>query len=919
MMDELRYQHLQKQKTNAISNNLYNTTSSGRHSYNNNIDDEEVLMIILDDEASNSFYDDSFLMGTNNNNNTSTNSINNNLNSINNDTNSINNSVKSKSSSKSSRSSRSKKSERRFVICDDDNDNLDDDDDITDTPSTPLTIEGHRTVNDTSRCSRISYNNSSSSTRSKRSYQSSSNNSRSQRRSRPPPPPISTMSASALTFDTNTTRSYSSSTHSSSQSHTTNNSSYISQQQRYNARKNKSSAIIPHQVSFANKQQQIKNGLGVISEDSNNSGSHNSRGSSNSRSSKGSGRSYPPPPRSSQRSTTRSSNSNTQVSSSRSTRSSTRSSTRESVPQSSSPKSSRTSNHSLSKHSINQDESSVTTWTRNLDHKIHKGRIQAKKDKMLKNSNNRLSFIEDSRKDKRRGSRRSRSLDHGRDGKNSSNRELVRYNDDDDSYYNKRDRRRSLSRGRASRHLVKYDDRRQLTKYGDRGDDTSYMSGERSHSSKRSRYDVDDDGYCVYHPNVQLMKLRYDDNGQDSYWRTVRKRCPDCIADYYEDEEDRSYDDDRSYEDTRSYNDDNNNNNRENRPRRHLTHSSSYHSSMGASTTLSTIDPFWLGDMNMISFTSPEQMEEEEDTNRLKRRLAARAYHFPGNTWTQDWLQYLSNTHTVLGLFFHHPLHPMGFQERLVILFGSVAIGLTISNFTYLWFIRNDISVDEEVFNINSRHTDYTGIPVVSITKLMLTLWTLGSFLHTCFDLGLWHMKACTLCRYKGGSSGIDDRLIRWGRVAGLFIVMIAMGVGGYAVLLRASIEYQGEGSVADEVSSSIVNSEIYNIEFEDKRSFRFLLGYLVEFVLALFVYYPIAVTILFSGVLGCGGRVPLLGGRPREVKRERRYEEKKKQRASKILKANAKKADCDSTTDNYTTSYRDDESQDMFNQERII
>ena len=40
----------------------------------------------------------------------------------------------------------------------------------------------------------------------------------------------------------------------------------------------------------------------------------------------------------------------------------------------------------------------------------------------------------------------------------------------------------------------------------------------------------------------------------------------------------------------------------------------------------------------------------------------------------------------------------MGFQERLVILFGSIAIGLTISNFTYLWFIRNGISVEEEVF-----------------------------------------------------------------------------------------------------------------------------------------------------------------------------------------------------------------------------
>ena len=40
MMDELRYQHLQKQKTTAISN-LYNTNSSGRHSYNNKEDDEE--------------------------------------------------------------------------------------------------------------------------------------------------------------------------------------------------------------------------------------------------------------------------------------------------------------------------------------------------------------------------------------------------------------------------------------------------------------------------------------------------------------------------------------------------------------------------------------------------------------------------------------------------------------------------------------------------------------------------------------------------------------------------------------------------------------------------------------------------------------------------------------------------------------
>jgi len=269
-------------------------------------------------------------------------------------------------------------------------------------------------------------------------------------------------------------------------------------------------------------------------------------------------------------------------------------------------------------------------------------------------------------------------------------------------------------------------------------------------------------------------------------------------------------------------------------------------------------------------------------------------------------MQYLSNTHTVLGLFFHHPLHPMGFQERLVILLGSIAIGLTISDFTYLYFIRNGIAVEEELFTLNAHHTEVTGIPVVSVTKLMLVLWTLGSFLHTCFDLGLWHMKACTLCRYQGR---IDERLVQWGRVAGLFIVMVATGVGGYAVLLRASIEYKGTGSVSSQAEESIRSDELYQISFDDKRSFKFLLGYLVEFVLALFVYYPLAVTVLFSGVLGCQGRVPILGGRPREMKREQRYELSKRQ--PKILTA--------ANIGGEGINFRDNESRSRFDEFQII
>lgn len=261
------------------------------------------------------------------------------------------------------------------------------------------------------------------------------------------------------------------------------------------------------------------------------------------------------------------------------------------------------------------------------------------------------------------------------------------------------------------------------------------------------------------------------------------------------------------------------------------------------------------------------------------------------------------------------PLHPLKVQERLVILFGSIAIGLTISNLTYLYFIHNEYGANDELFTLNARHSKYTGIPEITVTKVMITLWTLGSFLHTVFDLSLWHMKACTICRYGGL---VDEKLMRMGRVVGLFIVMIVMGVGGYAVLLRATLEYTGEGSVSEEVEESIQNNEVYQIGVEDKRSFRFLLGYLVEFVLALFVYYPVTVTIIFSGVLGCNGRIPILGGRPREMKKEQRYLQRK--RESKILRTlKSEGAEEVNGTSSIAGSYGRVDSFDYFDENQIM
>ena len=45
------------------------------------------------------------------------------------------------------------------------------------------------------------------------------------------------------------------------------------------------------------------------------------------------------------------------------------------------------------------------------------------------------------------------------------------------------------------------------------------------------RYDVNSEGYCVHHPEIQLMRRREDtksENGQDD-WVVVRKKCPKCI------------------------------------------------------------------------------------------------------------------------------------------------------------------------------------------------------------------------------------------------------------------------------------------------------------------------------------------------------------------------------------------------------
>ena len=171
-----------------------------------------------------------------------------------------------------------------------------------------------------------------------------------------------------------------------------------------------------------------------------------------------------------------------------------------------------------------------------------------------------------------------------------------------------------------------------------------------------------------------------------------------------------------------------------------------------------------------------------------------------------------------------------------------------------------------------------------TLTTGMLLLWTLGSSIHTTYNLLQWHIAACSCCRAGGMCENraccpsLGKHLLRV-----LVAVIISMAV--LIILTRVAINNSEEAARDDafarstnqtlDTSSAAAAKEDDSIHFFDDDSlqlevhdvseFEFLVGYFVEMILALFVYYPIGGTILFSGCLGCG-RIPLLGGRPHEV-----------------------------------------------------
>ena len=244
---------------------------------------------------------------------------------------------------------------------------------------------------------------------------------------------------------------------------------------------------------------------------------------------------------------------------------------------------------------------------------------------------------------------------------------------------------------------------------------------------------------------------------------------------------------------------------------------------------------------------------------------------------------------------------------RLVILVGSVAFGLAVTNIIWLWFHRHPN--DETYFVVSfgrgagagaassssfgnetaiSQNGTASGLAVDGatgsdfvVTKAMVVLWTVGGGLHALFDNTVWFLTACVCC-LPGQPLGHLERFRKYGSYLTIVAVVLCTAASTLVVVFRAaaarssSAVTSGSGAsssseAAFDPTGGLLDDASLDLNVaRDPSAYDFLIGYAVELALALVVYNPLVGTVLFSGILGCG-RIPILGGRPYELDAERR------------------------------------------------
>ncbi|KAL7566436.1 hypothetical protein ACA910_000916 [Epithemia clementina (nom. ined.)] len=262
--------------------------------------------------------------------------------------------------------------------------------------------------------------------------------------------------------------------------------------------------------------------------------------------------------------------------------------------------------------------------------------------------------------------------------------------------------------------------------------------------------------------------------------------------------------------------------------------------------------------------------------DRRVEALSEQRYHLPNNNWIQDWFQYFANNHPLLGICFHDPDHPVGWQMRLLCFISSVVFGLAITNVFWLW-ARNDDENHAMLLTVETGTrpgSNLTGYVVnvnedndVEVTKDMVLLWTLGGMVHGMFDNLIWTLSICACCN-PGGRFELLSKYKKIGVGLLTFFILIIVAVSSLSVVLRGVMEEEEEPTDVKELKSAGVFDDAIDLTQTNKDNYEFLMSYFVELSLEFAVYFPLIGTILFAGLLAFL-RLPQFQGRSYEVELE--------------------------------------------------
>jgi len=248
----------------------------------------------------------------------------------------------------------------------------------------------------------------------------------------------------------------------------------------------------------------------------------------------------------------------------------------------------------------------------------------------------------------------------------------------------------------------------------------------------------------------------------------------------------------------------------------------------------------------------------------------------------------MRNNHPLLGICCKYRLNPIGVMQRITMLVGSIALGVAITNFVYLYFrfyrgVENEILFEIKIRGSSDGNGDGDdantaandndngeGISIFEVSSETVVLWTLGSLVHSLVDFTVWHLAACACC-LPGACCSCCGCLRTLGRYLTICLCAVFVALATSAIIMRGNFDEARADASAQGSAVNATVDDLTEIKLETFNSaYTFLVGYCGELVVVYFITFPIVATIFFMGLLPC------TGGRSSEIKRQRDEEAKR-------------------------------------------